>query len=354
KTYPNAKGDGYYLYTDQWNRFVTQDNSRAVFQPNASNPSYYYVGDDSTQGKTYLYTLDAGGMGYTLATTYTPGIDYYTATTYFDRNAVATGYIATTYVAIDQSTTPLSGTDAQPYIAYGTPRPAQTTLDKRANPTGTFTYAVNAAPVTLAHGAQQFLGNNGRFEVLLTSVEVQKTWEPAPLAEEVWIGLLHYDGGFIPVPAPHDAPPLRLDASNAWRGSFEGLLRYALRPVGDALPLVQYTVLEGGFDGTAFTSWGTEGKGSQGDFSIGILQPQWDEANGTWSLARVTNTSTTTTYGFDPRPPSKIPSVGDGAAGARTAVAALVALVALGCVCLVPIRCAKPPRDPCARRQTKG
>jgi hypothetical protein len=284
--YPNAAGDGYYLYTNSWNTHAGQDNSRAVFEPNTSNPYYFYTGDDTTDGKTYLYTESDGN--YTLATSYTAGISYYTQIQYFDQNAAATNFIKTDYAPLDQSIVPVSGTKGQPYIAYGTPRPlSQDVLtEKTTNPTGTLGYSISQSQFDLFNGAQQFLGNNGRLEVLLTEVPVKKYWEPADSpGQSVWASLSQTTQG-VTTPL---GTPIQLDAANNWQGTFSGVFRYALDPKDGAFPLINYSILEGDYDGTTFTSWGNSGISPSGDFKIDIIQPVWNSGSGTWQGAEIDN-----------------------------------------------------------------
>jgi len=164
----NASDDGYYLYTNEWStqEGFGSNGSVASFVPSLANEYYYYQGDAQDDGNTWLYT-EVGGV-YTLATTYEPGVQYYTQSYYFDQNA-GPAYLVMFYEPVDSSVT-ISGTDGQPYIAPGTPRFRDRSIAKTANLTGTLQNSFEEFPPLSPLMRQQVLGNNGRIEALVQDI----------------------------------------------------------------------------------------------------------------------------------------------------------------------------------------
>jgi hypothetical protein len=156
----NAAKTGYYFYTNDWRDPL--DTAAAVFSPNISNPYYYFTGDLDGNGKTYLYT-EAAGV-YTKANTYTAGTDYYVQAQYLDESAP--GYLVINYVPLDQSLVTVSGQSGEPYIAYGTARSPNALNAKLSNPTGSSAFTLDEGSNQRGNIQEQFLGNNGRLELL--------------------------------------------------------------------------------------------------------------------------------------------------------------------------------------------
>jgi len=307
----NAAGDGYYFYTNDWQSDLKlgPSSSTAAFVPNISNPYYYYTGSEGGSGKTWLYTKS--GSGYTEALTYVAGTPYYVKDDYCDATAAPT-YQASAYESVDASQVKISVDDnGRPYIAYGVsrvPNAPDLVNQKTSNPTATLPDSFQEYSALTGIVQQHLLGNNGRIEVLVTDVPVVKIWKGTP-TEGVWIKLYNDRGDAIPSDVPADGDPLYLDASNSWKGTFTGLLRYSLEPdaQGDC-PLILYSVREGSYENGVFSPWADYGGANQ-DFKISIEQPVWNDDAGSWSTARVTNTREPNT----PPPPPLVttPATGD-------------------------------------------
>ncbi|MCL2680744.1 MAG: VWA domain-containing protein [Coriobacteriia bacterium] len=323
-THRNAAGDGYYFYTNDWNMRIDLDPSRTIsaFVPNISNPYYYYTGDAESDGKTWLYT-QSGGV-FTIASSFSAGAQYYVRTEYFDATA-APSYLGESFQLLDSNTL-ISGTDAQPFIAYGTPRGNNRAVAKTSNITASLPNSFHEDSTLSGIVQQQILGNNGRFEVLFTAVPVEKVWQGEGEYEGVWIQLYHDPAPFVAsdllVPLRN---PLYLGEINSWIGSFNELPLFHLTPDASGnLPLRQYSVQEGSYADGVFTPWIDIG-GANNDIAIDIVQPEYEDG---WSTAVVTNTRVPN----EPNTPGDTPPGEAGKLGDVISVLLWMVILAIGLI----------------------
>jgi uncharacterized protein YegL len=268
----NPSGTGYYFYSNDWRwddgTEDFHDTTLAVFDPNTSNP-YYYFSED-----TPLYIKQ--GDQYEEAASYSPNQDYYVKKQYFDENAP--GYLSYLYVLVNTNVTNIAvDQSGAPYVPMGEHKKISIVIvPKSDNLTGSYDFSLDADLV----GSTELylLGNNGRIEVdTLTSISVRKVWKGAPQAA-VWVQL-YADGE--PLRAP-----VKLNAANNWRYTWAELMMYAqeLNADGD-VPLNIYTVREGAFEDGVFTPFGE----LNGKYTVSYVQPAWDDTARSWSEAVVTN-----------------------------------------------------------------
>ena len=207
----NAAKNGYYFYTNDWhyNGIAEDDATVAIFTPNKANPYYYYQEDME------LYELV--GSTYVKATSYVPTKQYYSKEEYFDQNAP--GYLTYKYLAgpIDSPVVTLRSTGS-PYIPAGTIKTTKKSARIKTNNV-TKTYDFVKDIISIDNMEQYLLGNNGRIEVKVGSISVQKQWYGKKL-ENVQVQL--YANG-VPF-----RDPVELNAANNWKYKFKNLLPYEL------------------------------------------------------------------------------------------------------------------------------
>jgi len=144
------------------------------------------------------------------------------------------------------------------------------------------------------------LGNNGRFEIPITNVLVEKVWKdltPVPIQVQLH-ALVGTSTTDVTVGAPLD-----LSAATGWSGTWSNLAVYTLKPnAAGNVSFIAYSVEEV-FAGDPPAGWTTS-----------YVQPSWNEAAGTWSLATITNTGQPPMIPpIDPpvKPPILPPKTGD-------------------------------------------
>jgi hypothetical protein len=272
KLYNRTVDGGYYFYSNDWRYGSTSanDTTIALFQPNKSNPYYYFTED------TPVYVKN--GDEYEIAGSYVHGTTYYVLKKYFDQTLP--GYLEQDYVSVDESVTSIAAKpDGTPYIPIGEHRKiSNVAVMKTKNPTGTYASKLTA---TFADDDEFYLlGNNGRLKVELTGISVEKIWHGEPLSS-VFVQL-YADG--VPV-----REPVELNEGNDWKAGWTELLKYsAAKDANDTVSLIQYNILEGTVTDGVFTPYDTE-KNSLTGYRVEYTHPQWDEISNTWSNAAVTN-----------------------------------------------------------------
>ncbi|MCL2492213.1 MAG: hypothetical protein FWE87_05645, partial [Coriobacteriia bacterium] len=256
------------FFTNQWD--LDSNITVAFCEINPLNPYYYFVGPGD---QVPLYVADGSG-GYRLAVSTDTG-PFFAKQEYFDLNAP--GYIGVRYTPVDPSWV-ITGSGA-PYIPTGTPRSEALNFTelKSDNITETLDYVVNSIETIIEaidHPLQiRFLGNNGRFEIPITNIVVEKIWKdltPVP----VWIQLfMHIALGDAMV-----GPPIELNADNGWTYSWGDVPIYTMEPDAQGnVEVIEYTIGEE-FEGDPPADW-----------DISYVQPVWNAENNMWSVATVTN-----------------------------------------------------------------
>ena len=264
----------YYFYTNQYN--ADSNVAKAYCQISQLNPYYYYA---SPGGKVPLYVKV--GNDYVMAKKGDSG-PFYAKEESFDVSTASTGYIVKNFTQItDSSLIVNNGTDP-PHIASGKPKPSRMTLSKPKtdNTTATRGYVIDQIGeiVTGSSAAKmqiRSLGNNGVFNIPVTSLAVRKVWsglEPEPVQVQLYMSV---DGG-APVPV---GDPVTLNATTGWFYEWRELPVYdGVEPDGAGnVEFITYTV------GEIFPN------GPPSNCDTHYRDPVWDEDTQTWSLAVIAN-----------------------------------------------------------------